>query len=134
MILNILALLLALGMATVFTNAGKAIVTNRLRGSGTEPAYVAMGTGAGTAAATDTTLFTEVESRTLGTSTQQTTTVTNDTYQTVGTITATAGRAVTNAGAFDASSAGNLFMKGDFSVINLNTSDSLQLTCKVAFA
>lgn len=121
-------------MATVFTNAGKAIVTNRLKGSGTEPAYVAIGTGAGTAAAADTTLFTEVETRTLGTSTQQTTTVTNDTYQSVGTVTATAGRAVTNAGLFDASSAGNLFMKGDFSTINLLTGDSIQVTAKVAFA
>src|SRR5687768_1568049 len=50
-------------LATVFTNAGKAIVTNRIKGSGTEPNYVAIGTGAGTAAATDTTLFTEVETR-----------------------------------------------------------------------
>lgn len=121
-------------MATVFTNAGKAITTNRIKGSGTEPSYVAIGTGAGTAAATDTTLFTEVESRVAGTSTQQTTTVANDTYQVVGTITATASRAVTNAGLFDASTAGNLFMKGDFSTVNLSTGDSIQLTMKVAFS
>lgn len=121
-------------MATVFANAGKAIVTSRLKGSGTEPNFVAIGTGAGTAAATDTTLFTEVESRVAGTSTQQTTTVTNDTYQSVGTITATASRAVTNAGLFDASTAGNLFMKGDFATINLSTGDSIQVTAKVAFA
>lgn len=121
-------------MATVYTNAGKAITTNRLKGGGTEPAYVAIGTGAGTAAATDTTLFTEVETRTLGTSTQQTTTVTSDTYQSVGTITATAARAVTNAGLFDAVTVGNLFMKGDFATVNLSTGDSIQLTCKVVFA
>lgn len=121
-------------MATVYTNAGKAITTNRIKGSGTEPAYVAIGTGAGTAAITDTTLFTEAESRVAGTSTQQTTTVTNDTYQVVGTITATATRAVTNAGLFDASTAGNLFMKGDFSTINLSTGDSIQITAKVVFS
>lgn len=121
-------------MATVYTNAGKALTTNRIKGSGTEPVYVAMGTGAGTAAAADTTLFTEVESRTAGTSTQQTTTVTNDTYQVVGTVTATATRAVTNAGLFDAAAAGNLFMKGDFATINLSTGDSIQFTCKVSFA
>jgi len=120
-------------MATVLTNAGKAITTNRLKGSGTEPVYVAMGTGAGTAAITDTTLFTEVETRTSGTSTQQTTTTTNDTYQVVGTVTATAARAVTNAGLFDASSAGNLFMKGDFATINLSIGDSIQFTCKVQY-
>lgn len=121
-------------MATVFTNAGKDILTNRIKGSGTEPLFVAIGTGAGTAAITDTTLFTEVETRTSGTSTRVTTTVTNDTYQSVGTVTATATRAVTNAGLFDASSAGNLFMKGDFSTINLSSGDSIQVTAKVSFA
>jgi hypothetical protein len=121
-------------MATVYTNAGKAITTNRIKGSGTEPSYVAIGTGAGTAAAADTTLFTEVETRSAGTSTQQTTTVTSDTYQVIGTITMTAGRAITNAGLFDASTSGNLFMKGDFSTINLSSGDSLQLTAKVVFS
>ncbi len=121
-------------MATVYTNAGKAITTNRLKGSGTEPLYVAMGTGAGTAAITDTTLFTEVETRTSGTSTQQTTTVTNDTYQVVGNVAATTTRAITNAGLFDASSSGNLFMKGDFSTINLANGDSITFTLKVSFA
>jgi hypothetical protein len=121
-------------MATVWANAGKAITTNRLKGSGTEPNFVAMGTGAGTAAIADTTLFTEVETRTSGTSTQQTTTTTNDTYQVIGSITATAPRAVTNAGLFDAVSAGNLFVKGDFSVINLAIGDSIQFTIKIGLA
>lgn len=121
-------------MATVVTNAGLAIITNRMIGSGTEPKWVAMGTGAGTAAVSDTTLFTEVESRTDGTSSRTTTTATNDTYRVVGTITATASRSVTNAGLFDASSGGNLLMKGDFSTINLSTSDSIEFTCRVVFA
>lgn len=121
-------------MATVFSNAGKAIVTNRLKGSGTEPNYVAIGTGAGTAAAADTTLFTEVETRTAGTSTQQTTSVTNDTYQTVGTISITATRGITNAGCFDASTSGNILIKGDFSTINLVNGDSIQITGKLQFS
>lgn len=121
-------------MATVFANTGKAIVTNRLRSGGTEPKFVAMGTGAGTAAIGDTTLFTEVETRTDGTSSQQTTTTTNDTYRVVGTVTATAGRAVSNAGLFDASSGGNLFVKGDFATVNLSTSDSIQLTINTVFS
>lgn len=121
-------------MASVLTNAGKAIITNRIKGAGTEPSYVAMGTGAGTAAATDTTLFTEVETRTAGTSTQQTTTVTNDTYRVVGTVAATTTRAITNAGLFDASTSGNLFVKGDFTTINLASGDSIQFTFNVAFS
>lgn len=121
-------------MATVLTDSGKAIITNRLKGAGTEPLHIGMGTGAGTAAVTDTTLFTEVETRTAGTSTQQTTTKTSDTYQVVGTIAATGSRAVTNAGLFDASLGGNLFMKGDFAVINLASGDSIQFTAKVVFS
>jgi hypothetical protein len=123
-------------MATVLVNAGKALVTSLiLAGGATEPHHVAWGTGAGTAAITDTTLFTEsAEARVVGTSTQQTVTVTNDTYQVVGTITASATRAITNAGLFDAATTGNLFVKGDFTVINLATGDSIQFTIKCTFS
>ena len=121
-------------MATVLTNAGKAIVTNRIKGSGTEPLNAAWGTGAGTAAITDTTLFTEASPRAAGTSTQQTTTVTNDTYQVVATITAAGTLAVTNAGLFDALTSGNLFVKGDFSTINLASGDSIQFTFRTQFS
>lgn len=123
-------------MATVFANAGKAITTNRIKGAGTEPNYVAWGTGAGTAAITDTTLFTEAtEARTLGTSTQQTTTVTNDTYRVVGAITvAGAGKTITNAGTFDAAAAGNLMVKGDFTGLPLLVGDSITFTVNLAFS
>lgn len=122
-------------MATVFTNSGKALVTNRLKGGGTEPKYIAWGTGAGTAAATDTTLFTEAsESRVAGTSTQETTTTTSDTYQVVGTMTvAGSGKTITNVGLFDASTGGNLLMKSDFTGIALNVGESIQLTQKLQF-
>ena len=119
-------------MATVLANTGKALMTSRMKGLGVEPTYVAWGTGAGTAAATDTTLFTEsAEARVNGTSSQVTTTTTNDTYQVVGTITASAGRTITNAGLFDASSAGNLFVKGDFTGVALNAGESIQFTIGV---
>ena len=122
-------------MATVFSNAGKAIVTNRLKGQGTEPNYIGWGTGTGTAAVTDTTLFTEAtESRVAGTSSQQTTTVTNDTYQVVGTMTVSgAGKTITNVGLFDAATSGNLLMKSDFSGIALNVGESIQFTQKLQF-
>jgi hypothetical protein len=121
-------------MATLIVNTGKAVVTNRIKGSGTEPAYVAWGTGAGTTSATDTTLFTETGTRSLGTSTQQTTSTTNDTYQVVGTLTAGSTLTITNAGLFDASTSGNLFVKGDFTGIALNSSDSIQFTFKTQFS
>lgn len=121
-------------MATLLVNGGKAIVTNRILGSGTQPNYVAWGTGAGTTAATDTTLFTETGSRTSGTSSQQTTTTTDDTYQVIGTLTATGSVTITNAGLFDASTSGNLFVKGDFTGIALTSGDSIQFTFKTQFS
>ena len=121
-------------MATLLVNTGKAVVTNRIKGAGTEPNYVAWGTGAGTTSATDTTLFTETGTRSAGTSTQQTTSTTNDTYQVVGTLTAVGSVTITNAGLFDASTVGNLFVKGDFTGIALTTGDSIQFTFKTQFS
>ena len=122
-------------MATLLVNTGKAIVTNYLSGgSATQPKYVAWGTGAGTTGATDTTLFTEVTPRVAGTGTQVTTSTTNDTLQVVGTQTAATGETITNAGLFDATTFGNLFVKGDFSGIALNSGDSIQFTFKVQFS
>lgn len=122
-------------MATVLANRGKEIIVDRILGNGTEPKYVAWGTGAGTAAATDTTLFTEsAEARTSGTSSKVTTTTTNDTYQVVGTMTASAGRTITNAGLFDASTSGNMFIKTDFTGVVLATSDSITFTFKIQFS
>ena len=129
---------MAFRTATVLTTAGKGITTNRIKGSGTEPAYVGIGVGATgaarTAAVADTALSTAVETRTLGTSTQQTTSVTNDTYQVVGTVTATATRAVDEAGLFDAVSSGNMYLSATFPVVNLASGDSIQATLKVQYS
>lgn len=124
--------------ATVIVNGGQAINTNLVSGiGGTVPKYVAWGTGAGTAAVTDTTLFTESteETRTSGTVSRVTTTVTNDTYQVVGTITvATSGKTITNVGLFDASTSGNLYFKSDFTGLALAIGDSITFTLKVKYA
>lgn len=124
--------------ATVITNVGQGIITNLVTGiGGTVPKFVAWGTGAGTAGVTDTTLFTEStdEARTSGTESRVTTTVTNDTKQTVGTITVvTANKTITNVGLFDASTTGNLYFKSDFTGLALLIGDSITFTIKVKFA
>lgn len=121
-------------MATKVVNGGLAIVTNRMKAAGTEPNFVGWGTGAGTTAITDTTLFTEAaETRATGTSTRVTTTATNDTYQVVGTLTSLSAQTITNAGLFDAVSSGNLFLKGDFGGIALAIGDSVQFTIQGQF-
>lgn len=122
-------------LATVFTHVGKAVTANRILGSGTEPKFVAWGTAAGTAAAGDTTLFTEAaEARTSGTSSRVTTSQTNDTYQVIGLITSLSGQTITNAGLFDAAAAGNMYMKGDFTGVPLLTGESIQFTMKLQYS
>jgi hypothetical protein len=128
--------LCAFPMATLVVNTGRAIATNLISGlGGTVPKFVGWGTGAGTTGATDTTLFTESsEARTSGTVSQQTVTTTNDTFQVIGAITASAGRTITNAGLLDASSAGNLYCKGDFTGLAILTGDSIQFTFKITYS
>src|SRR5678815_4962376 len=126
-------------MATVVTNLGKGLITGALQsGTITIPRYIGWGTAAGTAAITDTTLFTErdvdlsatVGTRTTGTATQATTTTTNDTFRVTGTRTATGAGTVTNAGLFDNATiaSGTLFLKGDFTGIALAIGDSIAFT------
>lgn len=126
--------ILVLMMATFVQDAGLSIITNRILGAGTEPKNSAWGTGAGTTTRSDTTLFVEAaEPRVAGTSTQQTTTKTNDTYQVIATMTTLSAQTITNAGLFDALVAGNLFLKGDFTGIPLSIGDSIQFTYKAQF-
>lgn len=128
------------GTGSVVCNTGKAIIAKRMFGSTpsqAEPKYIAIGvgaTGAGrTAAVGDTALSSEVESRTAGTGSTVTTSVTNDTYQNVGTVTASSARVVDEAGTFDASSTGNMLTSFTFPVVNLASGDSIAATVKVQF-
>jgi len=124
------------GTDTKITHGGSAIIADRIKNTPTvaSPRWVGIGvgaTGAGrTAAKTDTGLSTAAESRVEGTESRVTTTETNDTYQVVGIITATAPRDVDEAGLFNASSGGTMFLSATFAVVALATNDSLQLTCK----
>ncbi len=119
--------------STAVVNTGRAILTNRIIGSGTEPKYVAMGTGTTAVALTDTQLGGEVESRTTGTSSRTTTSTTNDTYQVTGTVTATTSRTIGEAGLFDQSAlGGNMFVRGVLaSTISLASGDSIAFTFTV---
>lgn len=124
-------------MAAVVTDVGLAVVTDRLMGvGGNAPRWVDWGTGVGTAAVTDTTLFTEsTEARVSGTMSRQTTSTTNDTYQVVGTITADGAKTVTNVGIFDISTkaSGNLFFKADFTGVALQAGESIEFTLQSQF-
>jgi hypothetical protein len=121
-------------MANVVTYIGLGLITGRIKGTASEPHYVGWGTGAGTAGQSDTTLFTEADSRTSGSSSQQTTSQANDTYQVMGTMTAGTNETITNVGLFDANISGNLFVKANFTGLPLSSGDSLALTFRVVFS
>jgi len=117
-------------MATVYTQAGEEKVVDLIDGASSTVlsatnAKIGWGTGAGTAAKGDTTLFTEAsEARVAATVTQPTT----DKNQWVATLTADGAKTITNAGLFDAASAGNLIVKGDFTGIALAAGDKIEFT------
>ena len=119
-------------MATVYTSVGEAKVVDIIDGSASSPVdigtgnnFVAWGTGAGSAAKGDTTLFTEAaESRVGGTVSQPSA----DINQWVATITSGSGQTITNAGLFDASSVGTLVIHGDFTGIVLANGDKIEFT------
>lgn len=122
-------------MATIkLLNKGREIVTSRLKGLGTEPKKIGWGTGAGTTAEADTSLFTEAsEARADGVSSRQTTTTTNDTYRVVGTIVCVGdAKVITNAALFD--EAGNIYIKTDFAGESIEPGESIQFTFNHVFA
>lgn len=120
-------------LATVFTNAGAAIITNRIIQAGTAPKNIGWGVGTTAAAVGDTALVTESApttsgGRTVGTESRTTITNTNDNYQVTGTVTAGSTLAITEAGLFDAVSTGNMLIRSVFSAVNVVSGDSIAFT------
>lgn len=130
---------MAFAAATVLTNKERAMVADRVRTTPATytnaPKYLAIGTGATaaarTAAATDAALSSEVETRTAGTESVVTTTLTGDTLQVSGTITMTAPRAVDEGGLFDAATGGNMAVSWTQNVDNFNAGDTYTITVKI---
>lgn len=118
----------------VFTTTGKGMIPNILAGTVNYPVpnKINWGTGTGTSAATDTTLFTESadEARVTATISAVTTTNPGDTLQIVATQTcATNAKTVTNAGVFDTQN--RLFQKADFTGVALAVGDSITFTFRL---
>ena len=121
-------------LKNLVVNGGKGWMAGSLSGGIATPTnmkYIGVGTGSTAATATDTALGGEVETRATGTQSVVTTTTTNDTYQCIGTVTMTAGRAITESGLFGASTSGTMMSRNVFSVINLNSTDTLAVTWKI---
>ena len=120
-------------MADIFTQAGEEIVTDIMDGTVAVPGnwYVGWGTGAGTAAKGDTTLFTEAsESRVVGAASQPAA----DQNQWVGTITSLNAQTITNGGLLSAGSGGTLLIHGDHAGILLAIGDKIEYTIQLQWA
>ena len=121
-------------------DAGLAVMADRILndapGSEDGVDYIATGTGTGQAV-TDTTLATEITDsgleRTAGTGTRVTTTTTNDTAQLVVSFSVTGSKSVTEAGMFNAASAGDMVAYQNFTALPLVNGDTLQITWKLVF-
>ena len=120
-------------------NGGKAFIAQSMLKTTTNSpvamTHMGIGTGAVAAAVTDTALGTEIGTRQTVTATNTTVTVTNDTAQYVATFAAGVGTgAITEAGVFNASTAGTMLCRTVFSVINKGANDSMTITWRVTIA
>ena len=112
-------------------DTGLAYIADRMADAAeTAMSHMAVGTGSTAAAAGDTTLGTEA-GRTSLTSTTQT----NEDVVYIATFSAGTGTgALTEAGLFNAASAGTMLCRTVFSTVNKGASDSLQITWTVSMA
>jgi len=104
--------------------AGKNWVADRMNNANTVMTHMAVGTGTSTALAANTTLATENDRNAL-----TSTTVTDNAVAYVATWAAgDATAALTEAGIFDAASAGDMLARTVFSVVNKGAADSMTIT------
>lgn len=120
-------------MAALLTNVGISKIIAALYGdSHTAPTYIHWGTGSTTEAVGNTALQTaSAEARTNGTKSKVTTNSTDDTYQVVGSLTSLSSQTIAEAGLFDASTAGNLYVRGTFTGISLAADDAIEFTIQI---
>jgi len=127
----------ALDFPNTIVNDGLAWLAGALSGDTVTPSdlkYIAIGTSTTAAAAAQTALVTEVETRGEGTQSRITTTVTSDTYQAVATLNITDTHAITECGIFSASTNGTMGARQTFAALNLISGDTLQITWRIKFA
>ncbi len=117
-------------MADVYTQAGEELVVDILDGTVGVPAtwYGHWGTGAGTHDKASTDVFTPgSESRASCTMSQPAA----DKTRWVFTLTADAGKTITNGGVFSASTGGTLIVAGDHTGIPLSAGDKIEYTVEL---
>ena len=113
-------------MADVLCYSGLTILLTRLTGLSL---WVGWGTGTGTSARTDTSLFTAASEARVAASVSKTTIAqADDTLVITGTISANGPKTITNAGVWSALAAGSLILKSDFAGIAMTLVPPTSLT------
>jgi len=116
-------------MATVLLNAGEEYVVDKLTETvQTKPEYIGWGTGAGTAAKTDTDLFTPAAEARVAAAVSKQGSGSAAKYQAVATLTSASAQTITNAAAFTASTVGTCVIKGDHTGVALQIGDQITYT------
>jgi hypothetical protein len=125
----------------VICNVGKAAVAGLILSDITSAAappfdWIALGTNATAASATDTVLGAEITSdggeRSSASGSRVTTSVTSDTAQLVNTFNFTGTLAIKESGMFNDANSGDMLARQVFSTKNVGNGDSLQVTWKIA--
>ena len=122
-----------MALTNALTTVGKTYIATKLADTTTTtvvPKWIGIGTGVHGAVVGDTALTTEVETRS---GTNAATSSTN-VFQVIQTITASALRAVTEAGLFSAVTGGTMIISSTFDVVTLQIGDSIQITAQITFA
>ena len=119
----------------VVTTGLSYLISRAKDATATAMSHIAVGTGTTAAATTQSVLVGEVARVVLTSTTQVTTTVTGDAIQYVATFAAGSGTAaLTEAGIFNAASAGIMLARTVFAVINKGALDTLTITWKITIA
>lgn len=114
-------------MADIFTDVGENLTADLIDGTSSAPTnwFIGWGTGGGTAAKGDTTLFTEAAETRIASTTSQPSANQN---QFVATITSASGQTITNAGVFTLVTSGIMLLKSNFTGIALAIGDKIAFT------
>jgi len=110
--------------------AGKNWVADRMNDANTVMTHMALGTGTTAAAVGNTTLVTELDRNALTSTTVSTNTIAYSCTWASGDGTG----AITEAGLFDAASAGDMLARTVFSVVNKGASDSITITWTITIS
>jgi hypothetical protein len=118
-------------MTAQVQNAGLARITATLLALSW---WMGWGTGSAAVRSANDLVAAAPEGRIAATVAQGMVAVSNDSLILTATITALAARAITEVGAFDATTSGNLDLYSDFAVINVKAGDSIAYTIRLTFS